>query len=769
MKNYQFRKVIGKGGFGAVYRATCTRDDGRKVDVAVKIMKKKLLEDAKLVDRVLKEIEIQWQLEHPNIARLYTYFEDPKYVFLVTELCGNGELFRYIKALKRPLSEPEARGVLLQLLDALEYLHRRGVVHRDLKLSNVLLFDDMTIRLADFGLASRLADPTVEQHTEVICGTPNYLPPEMLNGQFGMPSDIWGLGCMLITMLTGTPPFQGTGGVESTFENVRTGNYTLDSRHQISAEAKSLIKLLLQLVPGQRPKLEQVRAHRFFNPLLQVEPLKAIGSVNVREKQTPIVLAKDQSSAASERPKAPSVFTTATSNGEPSTVAPSERMHSSAAALGPVYLTPLKEFALARRHCKLRLIKANKPVLFAYFFGDTECFAVGCSKDELLLLPWESVSCDLETCAESNLLAKLSSGGTRVSLKNLEKRWLSRYLYVYSVVNVLASKVPEVMLQTNDCKSMLMSNRPDADFHMVFRDGVKVHAFINKKKVEIKVPDGKSDAKVFVIDLKSPELSSIYLPDPAVSVFILFQQQLVLCLKGLERFSKRPRPGEPLKLTVKRNAETDKDELVCINESSINGRREPALVKANYKQLSASSSSSSLTTLVSTTSHKPANGHKAAVSEPESTLSSVSKASLQRTKQAFERYTVPTKWISSPSIGWFTKLVDPNALRSTGTTNNNSSSAKSEASASSSNGSGFSAASGWTLHALAKDKMGLYLCLFHDGTRITVDPLTQTVQQYGPDDQVKSYPIQKEKLPPELCVKVGQFSLLLRKFFNYKS
>ena len=102
------------------------------------------MKSANLTKRVANEVEIHWQLHHPSILELYNYFEDNEYVYLVMELCTNGELYKYLK-LKGTLTEPETRGVMLQVIKGLQYLHENGIIHRDLKLSNLLLTEKFEV------------------------------------------------------------------------------------------------------------------------------------------------------------------------------------------------------------------------------------------------------------------------------------------------------------------------------------------------------------------------------------------------------------------------------------------------------------------------------------------------------------------------------------------------------------------------------------------------------------------------------------------------
>jgi serine/threonine protein kinase len=130
----------------------------------------------KLTKRVSNEVEIHWQLRNTSILELYNYFEDSEYVYMIMELCENGNLFQYVKEHpKGRLSEEETRGILLQLIHGLQYLHSNGIIHRDLKLSNLLLNSKFELKIADFGLAVKLKDPLGEQKT--MCGTPNYISP----------------------------------------------------------------------------------------------------------------------------------------------------------------------------------------------------------------------------------------------------------------------------------------------------------------------------------------------------------------------------------------------------------------------------------------------------------------------------------------------------------------------------------------------------------------------------------------------------------------
>ncbi|KAG7161727.1 serine/threonine-protein kinase PLK4-like [Homarus americanus] len=214
-----------------------------------------------LINRVRQEVTIHSRLCHPSILRLYTFFEDEQFVYLVLELCVKGELQKHLKDLRRVLTEDEAREYLGQIVAGMLYLHSQSIMHRDLTLSNILLDNHGRIKIADFGLATQLRRPD-DRHT-TMCGTPNYISPEVVTrSPHGLEADVWGLGCMLFIMLTGRPPFDSKGVKEVIFTNVVMGDYKIPS--YVSANACALISECLQKNPKERIKLELIPHHPFM-------------------------------------------------------------------------------------------------------------------------------------------------------------------------------------------------------------------------------------------------------------------------------------------------------------------------------------------------------------------------------------------------------------------------------------------------------------------------------------------------------------------------
>ncbi|XP_068195654.1 serine/threonine-protein kinase PLK4 isoform X2 [Antennarius striatus] len=257
IEDFKVLTLLGKGSFACVYRAKSVKSG---LEVAIKTIDKKAMHKAGMVQRVTNEVEIQCRLKHPSILELYNYFEDSNYVYLVLEMCHNGEMSRYLKERKVPFSEDEARHFMHQIVKGMLYLHTHGILHRDLTLSNLLLTSNMNIKIADFGLATQLKLPNEKHFT--MCGTPNYISPEVATrSAHGLESDVWSLGCMFYAFLMGRPPFD-TDTVKHTLSKVVLGEYEMPGH--VSLEAQDLIHQLLQKNPTQRPSLSAVLDHPFM-------------------------------------------------------------------------------------------------------------------------------------------------------------------------------------------------------------------------------------------------------------------------------------------------------------------------------------------------------------------------------------------------------------------------------------------------------------------------------------------------------------------------
>ena len=204
---YEMGSTLGTGGFGDVKKCTHKESGAER---AVKIFRKDLIPQDQLESgSFFQEIEILRSLDHPNIVKVFEFFEDTKRVFIVMELCRGGELFAQLVQRSR-FDERQAACVMKQVLSAVTYLHSRGIIHRDLKPENILLEeagDDLNIKLVDFGTATFY---NRKKRLTGKMGTAYYVAPEVLVGSYDEKCDVWSSGVIIYIMLCGRPPFEGS-------------------------------------------------------------------------------------------------------------------------------------------------------------------------------------------------------------------------------------------------------------------------------------------------------------------------------------------------------------------------------------------------------------------------------------------------------------------------------------------------------------------------------------------------------------------------------
>ncbi|KAG1708695.1 hypothetical protein DVH05_022321 [Phytophthora capsici] len=260
-RTYIKGKFLGKGGFARCYELKCQQTG--KV-YAGKVVAKSSLVKPKAKQKFTSEIKIHKSLHHPQVVQFEHFFEDSDNAYILLELCSNQSFSDLMRRRKR-LSESEVRFFMRQLVDGLAYLHENLVIHRDLKLGNLFLTDDMRLKIGDFGLATRLDSP--EDRKRTMCGTPNYIAPEILSGQRGdghsFEVDIWSTGVVMYTLLVGRPPFE-TNDVKATYKRIRANQYDFPEDARISRSAQSLVRGILRSDPGARPSLEQILKHPFL-------------------------------------------------------------------------------------------------------------------------------------------------------------------------------------------------------------------------------------------------------------------------------------------------------------------------------------------------------------------------------------------------------------------------------------------------------------------------------------------------------------------------
>lgn len=232
---FEIGKPLGKGKFGRVYLA---RERSTGFVCALKVLHKSELVQGKVEKQLRREIEIQSNLRHPNILRLYGHFHDSKRVFLILEFAGNGELYKHLRKENR-FPEWKAAQYIAQMAAALKYLHKKHVMHRDIKPENILVGIHGEIKISDFGWSVHA--PNNRRNT--MCGTLDYLPPEMLkpglqDNYYNEKVDLWSLGVLTYEFLVGEAPFEDT--PVMTRRRIAKGEMKVPSF--VSAEARDLIK-----------------------------------------------------------------------------------------------------------------------------------------------------------------------------------------------------------------------------------------------------------------------------------------------------------------------------------------------------------------------------------------------------------------------------------------------------------------------------------------------------------------------------------------------
>lgn len=254
---------VGEGSFGVVFKALYKKTGAI---YAIKAIDKKNKTNQEGRSYFKREIEIMYKVRHKNIVRLYTHFEDDHYCYFVMEYISKGNLFDIVeKQRNKCLDKKTVAMYMRDLLSAVYYLHNMDppIIHRDIKLENVLLHEDGTIKLTDFGWSNYCFDDEVR---DTFCGTPVYLAPEMLKRlEHDHNVDLWCIGVMMFELITGKLPFNTSSKVALEDSIIRVKiNWPTD----IDVQARDLISRILKYQPKDRLQVEGIFKHTFFTTLL---------------------------------------------------------------------------------------------------------------------------------------------------------------------------------------------------------------------------------------------------------------------------------------------------------------------------------------------------------------------------------------------------------------------------------------------------------------------------------------------------------------------
>ena len=263
--DFEKEKEIGKGGFGLVWKVIHKKT--QKV-YCIKVIQKSGIIEQKLVDQMNREIEIMYILNHPHCLRLKNHFEDDNNFYLVMPLATKGQLYRVLRKFRK-FDERTAAQILRETISALQYLHSFNppIIHRDIKPENLLLNEGGRILLADFGW-SNFSDGGVRK---TFCGTPEYIAPEMLLKKgHDTRVDIWSVGVLMFELLSGYSPFVAKSNQEL-YQNIR--RLKIQWPKDMQPLAKNLIGKILKLNPLDRPSLQEILEHQWFQQTKIIKPL----------------------------------------------------------------------------------------------------------------------------------------------------------------------------------------------------------------------------------------------------------------------------------------------------------------------------------------------------------------------------------------------------------------------------------------------------------------------------------------------------------------
>ena len=258
MKFYKYGRLLGKGAFGKVNLSLHILT-GRLV--AIKSINKNKIKSERHKSKIEMEKSIMKTLSSSDyIVKMFETYETKKHICIVMEYICAGDLLSYIKK-RSKLTEPIAKFIFKQIILAIQYIHNHNIVHRDIKLDNILIDLDNKIKICDFGVSKRI------NHNEIMyeqCGTPTYIAPEILRGKGyeGYGVDVWSAGVVLYAMLSGTVPFKGNN-LRELHELILSGQYK--SINDISKEASHLLKKIFEIEPKKRISINEILNHSWLS------------------------------------------------------------------------------------------------------------------------------------------------------------------------------------------------------------------------------------------------------------------------------------------------------------------------------------------------------------------------------------------------------------------------------------------------------------------------------------------------------------------------
>ena len=263
MTLYDEISMLGEGAYGKVVKV---RHKISKVLRAMKIIHKDKMElGAEEEETLINEINVVKSLDHPNIMKVYEFFNKDQCLYIISELLSGGELLDKINE-NNNLSEDVSAFIMKQIFSAVDFCHQKGIIHRDLKPENILIESEeeakkefFTIKIIDFGTCGKIKNGEMFKLT---VGTPLYVSPEVIKNKYNEKCDLWSCGVIMYMMLSGKPPFKGDND-EEIYQSVKEGKFSFDDAiwDEISDDAKDLIKNLLIKNINKRYSAKKALSH----------------------------------------------------------------------------------------------------------------------------------------------------------------------------------------------------------------------------------------------------------------------------------------------------------------------------------------------------------------------------------------------------------------------------------------------------------------------------------------------------------------------------
>ncbi|KAG8094468.1 hypothetical protein GUJ93_ZPchr0012g21894 [Zizania palustris] len=268
MKRYEIGRQLGQGTFGKVYYA---RNLTSGQSVAIKMIDKEKIVKVGLMEQIKREISIMRLVRHPNVLQLFEVLATKSKIYFVLEYAKGGELFNKIAKVK--LNEESARKYYHELMSAVEYCHSRGVYHRDLKPENLLLDENETLKVSDFGLSALAASKRQDGLLHTACGTPAYVAPEVISrkGYSGSKADVWSCGVILFVLVASYLPFHDRNLIEM-YRKIAKAEYRCP--RYFSAELKELLYGILDPDPSTRMSISRIKRSAWYRKPIAISALK---------------------------------------------------------------------------------------------------------------------------------------------------------------------------------------------------------------------------------------------------------------------------------------------------------------------------------------------------------------------------------------------------------------------------------------------------------------------------------------------------------------